>query len=157
MASTSAEYRRTFTSLVLLVIILLKQTRIRLAFLDTSAKLDYAQPAFDKHPQAFFCWAAFQPLFPQPVALDGVVVTHVQDLELHLIKPNPRLGSLALSYYSSLSRSLCKAFIPSSRSTLPHNLMSYKNSSWVHLIPSSKSIFLHNMLLNIRKITETGN
>ncbi|KAJ7414452.1 hypothetical protein BTVI_41054 [Pitangus sulphuratus] len=26
----------------------------------------------DQHPEVFFCWAAFQPLFPQPVALRGV-------------------------------------------------------------------------------------
>ncbi|KAK4816158.1 hypothetical protein QYF61_011540 [Mycteria americana] len=32
--------------------------------------------------------AAFQPLFPKPVALHGVVVTQVQDLALGLVKPH---------------------------------------------------------------------
>ncbi|KAK4811094.1 hypothetical protein QYF61_016380 [Mycteria americana] len=32
--------------------------------------------------------AAFQPLFPKPVALHGVVVTQVQDLALGLVEPH---------------------------------------------------------------------
>jgi len=35
------------------------------------------QPAVVQHPQVLFCSAAFQPLFPKPVALHGVVVTQV--------------------------------------------------------------------------------
>ncbi|KAK4827238.1 hypothetical protein QYF61_015685 [Mycteria americana] len=45
------------------------------------------QPAVDQHPQVLFCQAAFQPLFPKPVALHGAVVAQVQDLTLSL-KPH---------------------------------------------------------------------
>ncbi|KAK4813607.1 LOW QUALITY PROTEIN: hypothetical protein QYF61_011953, partial [Mycteria americana] len=41
-----------------------------------------------QHSQVLFCWAAFQPLFPKPVALHGVAVTQVQDLALGLVKPH---------------------------------------------------------------------
>ncbi|KAK4826774.1 hypothetical protein QYF61_011401 [Mycteria americana] len=41
-----------------------------------------------KHPQVLLCQAAFQPLFPKPVALHGVAVAQVQDLALGLVKPH---------------------------------------------------------------------
>ncbi|KAK4807108.1 hypothetical protein QYF61_018449 [Mycteria americana] len=50
--------------------------------------LAHMQPAADQHPQVLFCQAAFQPLFPKPVALHGVVVTQVQDLTLSLVEPH---------------------------------------------------------------------
>ncbi|KAK4824303.1 LOW QUALITY PROTEIN: hypothetical protein QYF61_013048 [Mycteria americana] len=50
--------------------------------------LAHIQPAVDQHPQVLFPWAAFQPLFPKPVALHGIVVTQVQDLALGLVKPH---------------------------------------------------------------------
>ncbi|PKU32558.1 alpha-2-macroglobulin-like protein 1 [Limosa lapponica baueri] len=43
----------------------------------------------NRHPQVLFCWAAFQPLFPKPVALPGVVVTEMRDPALGLIEPHP--------------------------------------------------------------------
>ncbi|KAK4823949.1 hypothetical protein QYF61_008335 [Mycteria americana] len=46
------------------------------------------QPDIDHHPQVLFHQAAFQPLFPKPVALHGVVVTQVQDLALGLVEPH---------------------------------------------------------------------
>ncbi|KAK4810753.1 hypothetical protein QYF61_007727 [Mycteria americana] len=46
------------------------------------------QPAVNQHPQVLFCLAAFQPLFPKPVALHGVAVAQVQDLALGLVKPH---------------------------------------------------------------------
>ncbi|KAK4808458.1 hypothetical protein QYF61_005523 [Mycteria americana] len=46
------------------------------------------QPAVNQHPQVLLCQAAFQPLFPKPVALHGVVVTQVQDLALGLVEPH---------------------------------------------------------------------
>lgn len=86
---TSAEYRRTFTVLVLLNTILLAQTRMGLAFFW--AQLDYVQSDFDQHSQVFFpAWCLSNHFFPQPVALCGLIVTQVQDLELHLIEPNAR-------------------------------------------------------------------
>ncbi|KAK4815370.1 hypothetical protein QYF61_001358 [Mycteria americana] len=48
----------------------------------------HVQPAVNQHPQVLFCQAAFQPLFPKPVALHGVVVTQVHDLALGLVKPH---------------------------------------------------------------------
>ncbi|KAK4822662.1 hypothetical protein QYF61_019029 [Mycteria americana] len=48
----------------------------------------HIQPAVNQHPQVLFCQAAFQPLFPKPVALHGVAVTQVQDLALGLVEPH---------------------------------------------------------------------
>ncbi|KAK4807042.1 hypothetical protein QYF61_018383 [Mycteria americana] len=50
--------------------------------------LAHIQPAVNKHPQVLLCQAAFQPLFPKPVALHGVAVAQVQDLALGLVKPH---------------------------------------------------------------------
>ncbi|KAK4819006.1 hypothetical protein QYF61_022837 [Mycteria americana] len=50
--------------------------------------LAHIQPPVDQHPQVLFRWAAFQPLFPKPVALHGVAVAQVQDLALGLVKPH---------------------------------------------------------------------
>ncbi|KAK4825874.1 hypothetical protein QYF61_003148 [Mycteria americana] len=50
--------------------------------------LAHVQLAVNQHPQVLFCQAAFQPLFPKPVALHGVVVSQVQDLALGLVKPH---------------------------------------------------------------------
>ncbi|KAF1475359.1 Cadherin-like and PC-esterase domain-containing protein 1, partial [Eudyptula minor novaehollandiae] len=44
----------------------------------------HVQPAVDQHPQVLFRQAAFQPLFPKPVALHGVVVAQVRDPALGL-------------------------------------------------------------------------
>ncbi|KAK4818185.1 hypothetical protein QYF61_007823 [Mycteria americana] len=49
--------------------------------------LAHVQPAVNQHPQVL-CWAAFQPLFPKPVVLHGVVVAQVQDLTLRLVEPH---------------------------------------------------------------------
>ncbi|KAK4821026.1 hypothetical protein QYF61_012112 [Mycteria americana] len=50
--------------------------------------LAHIQLAVDQHPQVLFHRAAFQPLFPKPVALHGVAVTQVQDLTLSLVEPH---------------------------------------------------------------------
>ncbi|KAK4828751.1 hypothetical protein QYF61_000742 [Mycteria americana] len=47
----------------------------------------HIQVAVDQHPQVLFCWAAFQPLFPKPAALHGLV-SQVQDLTLGLVEPH---------------------------------------------------------------------
>ncbi|KAK4826053.1 hypothetical protein QYF61_004168 [Mycteria americana] len=49
--------------------------------------LAHIQPSVNQYPQVLFCQAAFQPLFPKPVALHGVVVTQVQDPALSLVEP----------------------------------------------------------------------
>ncbi|KAK4813146.1 hypothetical protein QYF61_013111 [Mycteria americana] len=50
--------------------------------------LAHIQVAVDQHPQVLFHQAAFQPLFPKPVVLHGVVVTQVQDPALSLVEPH---------------------------------------------------------------------
>ncbi|KAK4812678.1 LOW QUALITY PROTEIN: hypothetical protein QYF61_012188 [Mycteria americana] len=50
--------------------------------------LAHIQVAVNQHPQVLFHQAAFQPLFPKPVALHGVAVAQVQDLALGLVKPH---------------------------------------------------------------------
>ncbi|KAK4821791.1 hypothetical protein QYF61_003166 [Mycteria americana] len=50
--------------------------------------LAHIQAAVNQHPQVLLCQAAFQPLFPKPVALHGVVGTQVQDLALGLVEPH---------------------------------------------------------------------
>ncbi|KAK4825855.1 hypothetical protein QYF61_003129 [Mycteria americana] len=60
-----------------------------LAFLATwGILLAHIQLAVNQHPQVLLCWAAFQPLFPKPVALHGVAVAQVQDLALGLVEPH---------------------------------------------------------------------
>jgi len=102
--------------------------------------LVHVRPAVDQHPKILFCWAAFQTLFPKPVALHGVVLTEVQDQHLALLN----LIQLALAHRSSLSRSLCRAFLPSSRLTLPPNLVSSTNLLREHSVPSSRSLSAHS-------------
>ncbi|KAK4821667.1 hypothetical protein QYF61_027135 [Mycteria americana] len=50
--------------------------------------LAHIQAAVNQYSQVLLCWAAFQPLFPKPVALHGVAVAQVQDLALGLVKPH---------------------------------------------------------------------
>ncbi|KAK4831242.1 hypothetical protein QYF61_016474 [Mycteria americana] len=50
--------------------------------------LAHIQLAVNQHPQVLLCQAAFQPLFPKPVALHGVAVAQVQDLALGLVEPH---------------------------------------------------------------------
>ncbi|GAB0204040.1 hypothetical protein GRJ2_002869600 [Grus japonensis] len=50
--------------------------------------LAHIQPAIDQYLQVLFRQAAFQPLFPKPIALHGVIVTQVQDLALSLLEPH---------------------------------------------------------------------
>ncbi|KAK4816514.1 hypothetical protein QYF61_017614 [Mycteria americana] len=50
--------------------------------------LAHIQVAVDQHPEVLLCQAAFQPLFPKPVALYGVAVAQVQDPALGLVEPH---------------------------------------------------------------------
>ncbi|KAK4815153.1 hypothetical protein QYF61_017594 [Mycteria americana] len=50
--------------------------------------LAHIQAAVNQHPQVLLCQAAFQPLFPKPVALHVVAVAQVQDLALSLVEPH---------------------------------------------------------------------
>ncbi|KAK4828897.1 hypothetical protein QYF61_001455 [Mycteria americana] len=48
----------------------------------------HIQLAINQYPQVLFRQAAFQPLFPKPVALHGVAVAQVQDPALILVEPH---------------------------------------------------------------------
>ncbi|KAK4811468.1 hypothetical protein QYF61_010347 [Mycteria americana] len=48
----------------------------------------HVQASVNQHPQVLFHQAAFQPLFPKPVALHGVAVAQVQDPALSLVEPH---------------------------------------------------------------------
>ncbi|KAK4831521.1 hypothetical protein QYF61_018123 [Mycteria americana] len=50
--------------------------------------LAHIQATVNQHPQVLFRQAAFQPLFPKPVALHGVAVAQVQDPALGLVEPH---------------------------------------------------------------------
>ncbi|KAK4807064.1 hypothetical protein QYF61_018405 [Mycteria americana] len=50
--------------------------------------LAHIQAAVNQYPQVLLCQAAFQPLFPKPIALHGVAVAQVQDPALGLVKPH---------------------------------------------------------------------
>jgi len=59
-----------------------------------------------------------------------------------------KLLQLASAHQSSLSRSLCRAFLPSRRSTLPPSLMSFTNLLREHSIPLSRSL--------VKMLNQTG-
>ncbi|KAK4829415.1 hypothetical protein QYF61_003979 [Mycteria americana] len=67
--------------------------------------LAHIQAAVDQHPQVLFHRAAFQPLFPKPVALHGVAVAQVQDLarglvEAHTTGPSPSIQPVQIPLQS---------------------------------------------------------
>ncbi|KAK4827727.1 LOW QUALITY PROTEIN: hypothetical protein QYF61_021155 [Mycteria americana] len=97
--------------------------------------LAHIQQSINQHPQVLSCQAAFQPLFPKPVALHGVVVTQERDPTLSLVEPH-RVGPSP----SIQPVQIPLAFLPSSRSTLPHDLVSSANLLRVNSIPSSRSL-----------------
>ncbi|KAK4828336.1 hypothetical protein QYF61_025805 [Mycteria americana] len=74
------------TFLVLLATLFLIQAIGLLGHLGTL--LAHIQLAVNQHPQVLFRQAAFQPLFPKPVALHGVAVAQVQDPALGLVEPH---------------------------------------------------------------------
>ncbi|KAK4826411.1 hypothetical protein QYF61_008944 [Mycteria americana] len=84
---TCAKDRGTITSLVLLATLFLIQARMPLAFLATWAHcwLIFSRLSINI-PRSFSTGQFFQPLFPKPVALHGVVVTQVQDPALGLVE-----------------------------------------------------------------------
>lgn len=51
-----------------------------------STLLARVQPAVNQHLQVLFCWATFQPLFPRPIRLHGVVTSQVQCLAFNLVE-----------------------------------------------------------------------
>ncbi|KAK4819282.1 hypothetical protein QYF61_000622 [Mycteria americana] len=60
--------------------------------------LAHIQVAVNQHAQVLFHWAAFQPLFPKPVALHGVAVAQAKQSQL----PQPLLILVeVISYYGS--------------------------------------------------------
>ena len=103
---TSAKYRGTITSLLLLATLFLIEARMPLAFLATWTHcwLMFSRRSTST-PRFFFHWAAFQPLLPKPVALQGVVVTQGQDpalglVEHHTIDFSPSIQSVQIPLHS---------------------------------------------------------
>lgn len=66
--------------------------------------LAHIQPAVNRHPQALFCQAAFQPPFPEPVTLCGVTAQHINLWQLQ-----KSVGSLAFISSSFQQSQLCQA------------------------------------------------
>ncbi|TRZ17326.1 hypothetical protein HGM15179_009775 [Zosterops borbonicus] len=84
LSLTSAEYRATFTSLVLLATLLLIQARMPLATLACGHTLAHVQ-LLSLH---LFHQETFNSLCTQPVVLPGVVATQGQDPELGIVEPH---------------------------------------------------------------------
>lgn len=64
--------------------------------------------AVNQHPQVFFLWAAFQPLWTQAVALKGVIVAKVQNpslvlVETHVIGLSPSIQPVQVTLQRSLT------------------------------------------------------
>ncbi|KAK4806181.1 hypothetical protein QYF61_001104 [Mycteria americana] len=98
-------------------------------------RLTHIQLAINPNPQVSFRGAALQPLVPQFVCIPRITPSQVQNLALALVKFHT-VGDCQLS---SLSRSLCKASLPSRESTAPPSLVSSANLLNVHLIPAPRS------------------
>lgn len=80
---TRVEHQVAVTPLALLAMLFLMEVRVPLAFLAT---WEHRWLGVDQHPQVLFCQATFQPLFPRPVSLHGVVTTQVQAPALTLVE-----------------------------------------------------------------------
>ncbi|KAK4832219.1 LOW QUALITY PROTEIN: hypothetical protein QYF61_021066 [Mycteria americana] len=79
----------TTTSLVLLATLFPDTSQDAVGHLGyLGTLLAHVQPVVNQGSQVLFYQAAFQPLFPKPVALHGVAVTQVQDLALGLVEPH---------------------------------------------------------------------
>ncbi|KAF4795391.1 hypothetical protein TURU_093176 [Turdus rufiventris] len=74
------------TSLLLLATPFLIEARMLLAFLATRRTAGSCSAAVGQYSWVSFCLATVQPLSSQPVMLQTVVVTKVQDLALGLVK-----------------------------------------------------------------------
>ncbi|RMC13980.1 hypothetical protein DUI87_09064 [Hirundo rustica rustica] len=86
---SSAEYRGRMTSLLMLATPFLTQARMPLALLATWAHCWIMFSCCHQHPWVPFLLGTVQPCCPQPVTLQGVIVSKVQDLALGLIKLLP--------------------------------------------------------------------
>ncbi|KAK4830730.1 hypothetical protein QYF61_013180 [Mycteria americana] len=75
--------------------------------------LAHIQAAVNKHPQVLLCLAAFQPLFPKPVALHGVAVAQAQlHSKLFYLLPPTQLRRMGNGGYGQLIQLyLCRSFL----------------------------------------------
>ena len=86
---TSAKYRGMITALVLLATLFWYKPGCYWPSWPPGHTAGSCSAGWiNQHPQVLFCQAAFQPPFPKPVALCGVVVTQVQDPALSLVEPH---------------------------------------------------------------------
>ncbi|RMC15919.1 hypothetical protein DUI87_08125 [Hirundo rustica rustica] len=123
---TIAEYRGTVTALVLLATLLLIQARMPLALMATWTHVDHVQLLSTSTPSPF-------PLgyFPAILLAACSAAWCWCDRNQHFTLIN--LMALASSHHSSLFRSLCRAVLPSSRSTLPFSVVLSANLLKVQL------------------------
>lgn len=85
---TSAEFRGTITTLMLLPTLLPIQFKMLLGFLATWAHSGSHSPPVDQHPQVLFCWASYQMLQLKPVVLNEVTVIQMQESPFCLVEPH---------------------------------------------------------------------
>lgn len=88
--------------------------------------LAHGQLAVDQHPQVLFCQTSLHCV--------GLLRPWCSTQCLAL----PKAVQLDMAHWTSLSRSLCRAFLHSSRSTCPPNLVSAAGLLRGHCIPSSR-------------------
>jgi len=123
-------------SLPLLTTLFLIQTKTPLAFLATweHGWLLFSQSSTST-PRSISSTQSSRHSAPSWQWCLGLLWPKCRTQHLILLNPIP----LASAQLSNLSRSLCKASVPSGRSTLPASLVSSANLLRVHSIPSSRS------------------
>ena len=82
--------------------------------------------------QALFWWEIFHSVFPKPISPHGLFRTKCSS------KPWMIVMWMDTAHQSSLSRSLFRIFLPSSRSTYLFSLVKFVTSLRVHSIPPSR-------------------
>lgn len=128
---TSVKCRGTVTSLLLLGRALLIQARL-LFILVTLLVL--VQLAVSQHPQVAFLQDNFPFTLPQASSCMGWLWPKCRTQNVALLN----LIQLAFAHGPSLSRFLCKAFLPWSRTTFLPNLVLSANILRLHSMPSSR-------------------
>jgi len=134
---TSAEYRGKITSLLLLATLSRIEARMRSAFLATWAHCWLMLSRLSTNtPRSFSTGQLSSHSSPGLQHCMGLLWPKCRTWHLALLN----LIQLTLAHRSSLSRSLCRAFLPPSRSTLPPSLVSSASLLREHSVPSSRSL-----------------
>lgn len=86
--------------------------------------------------QIFFCAAALNHLTFQFIYITRIALSQMENMTLALVKFH--VAGDVIAHLFSLSRSLCKASLPSRESTMPPSWVSSANLHNVHLTPASR-------------------